>query len=112
MCQLGKSRTPALSIFSGCVMPSQDDDVLKFSPPGVLPEHMHDRGEALHSAYPLQRNERERVIMEYRGTAYTIFFAAILAVSYLITSKTPGTTFDYGNLHSPQTEIHLSEFEL
>ena len=50
--------------------------------------------------------------MEYRGTAYTIFFAAILAVSYLITSKTPGTTFDYGNLHSPKTEIHLSEFEL
>ena len=111
MCQLGKSRNPALSIFSGCVMPSHDD-VLKFSPPGDLPENMHDKGKALHSANPFRRNERERVIMEYRGTAYTIFFAAILAVSYLITSKTPGTTFDYGNLHSPQTEVHLSEFEL
>ena len=112
MCQLGKSRNPALSIFSGCLMPSQDDDVLKFSPPGVLPENMHDKGEALHSTYPFGPNGREEVIMEYQVTAYMIFFAAILAVSYLITSKTPGTTFDHGNLHSPKTEIHLSGFEL
>jgi len=112
MCQLGKSRTPALSIFSGCLMHCHDDDVLKFSPPGDLPENMHAKEKSPHSANPLQSNERERVIMEYRRTAYTIFFAAILAVSYLITSKTPRTTFDYGNLHSPQTETHLSGFEL
>ena len=91
MCKLGKSGTPALSIFSGCGMPSHDDDVLKFSPPGDLPENMHDKEEAHHSANPLQRNEREKAIMEYWGTAYTIFFAAILAVSYLITSTSTQT---------------------
>ena len=91
MCKLGKSGTPALSIFSGCGMPSHDEDFLKFSPPGELPEHMHDKGEALHSTYPFGPNGREEVIMEYQVTAYMIFFAAILAVSYLITSTSTQT---------------------